>query len=76
MSNWYVVGLRKDTPAEIVEKLNREINAALTDAKMTVRLADLGNTAIPESSANLGSFVAQETEKLAKVVRTANLKPE
>ena len=76
MSNWYAVGLRKDTPADIVDKLNHEINAALTDPKMTARLADLVNVVFSESSANLGRFVAQETEKLAKVVRTANLKPE
>jgi tripartite-type tricarboxylate transporter receptor subunit TctC len=75
VSQWYAVGLRKNTPAEIIDRLNTEINAALTNPKMTARLADLGNTAFPGSPADLGQFVADDTEKWAKVIRTANIKP-
>ena len=76
MSNWYTVGIRKDTPFELVDKLNREANAALVEPRMTARLADIGFEAFPQSSANLGKFVAEETEKLAKVIRAANIKPD
>ena len=66
----------KNTPAEIVEKLNREINAALADPKMKARLADLGGTPLPGSSADFGKFIAAETEKWGKVIRAANIKAE
>jgi tripartite-type tricarboxylate transporter receptor subunit TctC len=75
-SQWYAVGLRRSTPTDIIERLNKEINAALAGPKMTARLADLGNTAFPGSPADLGRFVADDTEKWAKVIRTANIKPE
>jgi tripartite-type tricarboxylate transporter receptor subunit TctC len=75
-SQWYAAGLRKDTPAEIVDKLNREINACFADPKMTARLTDLGNAAFPGSAADFGKFVADETEKWAKVIRAANIKAE
>ena len=74
LSTWYTVGLRKDTPAEMIEKLNREMNAALVD--LAGRLADTGIEPFLESSASLGKFVAAETEKLGKVIRAANIKPE
>jgi tripartite-type tricarboxylate transporter receptor subunit TctC len=76
ISNWYTVGVRKDTPPDLVNTLNREANAALVDPKMTARLADIGFSAFPESSTNLGKFVAEETAKLAKVIRAANIKPD
>ena len=64
------------TPPEVVEKLNREINAALADAGMKARLADLGYIAFASSPAEFAKFMAEETDKWAKVIRTANIKPE
>ena len=75
-SGWQGIGAPKDTPAEIVSKLNTEINAALTDPKMKARLADLGGTVLPGSPADFGKFIAEEAEKWAKVIRAANIKPE
>jgi tripartite-type tricarboxylate transporter receptor subunit TctC len=75
-STWYGVGAPKATPVEIIDKLNREINAALADPKMKVRLADLGGTAIPGSPADFGKLIADETEKWGKVVKFANIKPD
>jgi tripartite-type tricarboxylate transporter receptor subunit TctC len=75
-SQWFAVGLRRSAPTEIAEQLNREINAVLTDAKMKVRLADLGTTAFPGSLADLASFVAEETDKWGKVVKISGAKPE
>jgi tripartite-type tricarboxylate transporter receptor subunit TctC len=66
----------KSTPCGIVEKLNREINAAVTDPGMKARLADLGGAAIAVSPADFGKLVADETEKWAKVIRAANIKAE
>ena len=67
---------RKNTPAEIVDKLNKEMNATLADPKFKARLADLGGTALPGSPADFGKFIADETDKWAKVVKFAGLKPE
>ena len=75
-SFWYGVGAPKATPAEIVEKLNKEINAALSDHKVTARLADLGGTPMPMTPADFGGLIANETEKWGKVIRAANIKPE
>jgi tripartite-type tricarboxylate transporter receptor subunit TctC len=66
--------LPKNTPVEIVEKLNKEINAALADPKMKARFADLGGTVLPGSPADFGKLIADETEKWAKVVKFAGLK--
>src|SRR5215472_2433487 len=74
-TTWYGVGVPRNTPAEIVEQLNKEVNAALADPKMKVRLADLG-VALPGSPADFGKLIADETEKWAKVIRAANIKPE
>ena len=68
-SQWYGIGVPTNTPVEIVEKLNREINAALADPKMNARLADLGGKVLPGSPAEFGKLIADETEKWAKVVR-------
>ena len=73
-AHWYGVGAPKNTPAEIVEKLNKEINAALADPKMKARLADLGGTALPGSPADFGKLIADETEKWAKVVKFSDAK--
>ena len=75
-STWSGVGAPKATPAEIVEKLNKEINAALADHKVKARLADLGGTPMPMMPADFGGLIANETEKWGKVVRTANIKAE
>ena len=75
-SAWYGVGAPKNTPAEIVDKLNKEINAALADPKIKARLADLGGTVLAGSPADFGKLIAEETEKWAKVIRAANIKPE
>ena len=73
-SFWTGVGASKSTPAEIVDKLNKEINAALADPKMKARFAELGATALPGSSADFGKLLADETEKSAKVVKFAGVK--
>jgi tripartite-type tricarboxylate transporter receptor subunit TctC len=75
-STWYGVGAPKATPAEIVEKLNKEINAGLADPKIKARLADLGGDALALSPVDFGKFIADETEKWGKVIRAANIKPE
>jgi len=70
------VGAPRGTPAEIVDKLNREINAALADPKMKLRLADLGAVALVGSPGDFGKLIAEEVEKWAKVVKFAGVKPE
>jgi tripartite-type tricarboxylate transporter receptor subunit TctC len=75
-SIWFGVGAPKATPAEIVDKLNKEINAGLADPKIKARLADLGGTPLVGSPADFGKFIAEETEKWAKVIRAANIKAE
>jgi tripartite-type tricarboxylate transporter receptor subunit TctC len=75
-SSWYGVGAPKNTPAEIIGMLNKEINAALADPKMSARFADLGGTPLVGSSADFGKHIAEETEKWAKVIRAANIKAE
>jgi tripartite-type tricarboxylate transporter receptor subunit TctC len=75
-STWYGVGVPTNTPAEIVDKLNKEINAALADPTMKARLADLGGNVLAISPANFGKLIADETEKWARVIRAADIKPE
>jgi tripartite-type tricarboxylate transporter receptor subunit TctC len=75
-SNWYGLGAPKATPAEIVDKLNKEINACLADPKMKAQLADLGGVALPGSPAEFGKLIADETEKWAKVIKFAGIKPQ
>ena len=75
-SSWSGVGAPKATPAEIVDKLNKEINAGLADPKMKARLADLGGTVLPGPPSDFGKLIAEETEKWAKVVKFAGIKPE
>jgi tripartite-type tricarboxylate transporter receptor subunit TctC len=73
-SGFVGLGAPKNTPAEIIEKLNKEINAALADPKVKARLADLGGTVLPGSPAEFGKLVVDETEKWGKVIRAANIK--
>jgi tripartite-type tricarboxylate transporter receptor subunit TctC len=73
-SNWYGVGVPKKTPTEIVEKLNKEINAALADPKLKARFAELGAEPMMMTPAEFEKFVVAETEKWAKVILAANIK--
>jgi tripartite-type tricarboxylate transporter receptor subunit TctC len=73
-SGWNGVGVPKGTPAEIIDKLNREINTALADPKIKARLADLGAIVFANTPAEFGKFIADETEKWGKVVKFANIK--
>jgi tripartite-type tricarboxylate transporter receptor subunit TctC len=74
--DWKGIGAPKDTPVEIIAKLNEGINAALADPKMKARLSELGGTPLPGSPADFGKFIAAETEKWGKVISAANIKPE
>ena len=73
-SAWYGIGAPQRTPAEIVDRLNKEANAGLADAKLKLRLRDLGGTLIPGTPADFGKLIADETEKWGKVIRAANIK--
>jgi tripartite-type tricarboxylate transporter receptor subunit TctC len=75
-SQWYGFAAPKNTPAEIVDKLNREINAATADPAMKARLAAIGGETMPGSPSDFGKLIAEETEKWGKVVRAGGLKPE
>ena len=75
-SSWQGVGAPKNTPAAIIAKLNRAINAVIADPKMKARLADLGGTVLSSSPADFGKLIADETEKWAKVIRSAGIKPD
>ncbi len=75
-SGWQGIGAPRNTPADIVDRLNREVNVGLADPKMKSRLADLGGTVLAGSPAAFEKFIADETEKWAKVIRAANLKAE
>jgi tripartite-type tricarboxylate transporter receptor subunit TctC len=73
---YYGIGAPKDTPGEIVERLNKEINAGLADPQLNARLVGLGSMVLPGSAADFGKFITKETEKWAKVVKFANIKAE
>jgi tripartite-type tricarboxylate transporter receptor subunit TctC len=73
-SSWHGVGVPKGTPAEIVDKLNNEINTGLADPKLKARMADLGGVPMPMTPAGFGTFIAEETEKWGKVVKFAGVK--
>ena len=75
-SSWHGIGAPKNTPAEIVDMLNREINAALADPGMKTRFSDLAGTELTGTPAAFGKLVADDTEKWAKVIRAANIKAE
>jgi tripartite-type tricarboxylate transporter receptor subunit TctC len=75
-SAWYGVGVPRKTPAEIVEKLNKAINAALANPKLKARLAELGAEPISMTPAEFAKFVVDETEKWGKVVKFAGIKAE
>jgi tripartite-type tricarboxylate transporter receptor subunit TctC len=75
-SAWFSIGAPKNTPSELVDKLNMEINAGLADAKIKQGLADLGGLPMPMTAAEFGKLIADETEKWGKVIRAANIKAE
>jgi len=75
-SGWQGIGAPRNTPTDIVDRLNREVNAGLADPKMKSRLADLGGTVLSGSPSAFEKFIADETEKWAKVIRAANIKVE
>ena len=75
-SAFFGIGAPQSTPAEIVEKLNREINAALPDPKIRARLGEMGGTVLAGTPADFSKLIADETEKWGKVIRAANIKPE
>jgi tripartite-type tricarboxylate transporter receptor subunit TctC len=75
-SGWHGTGAPAHTPPEIIDSLNKAINAALADPKMQARIADLGGTVLPGTAAQFGKLLREETEKWAKVVKFAGLKPE
>jgi tripartite-type tricarboxylate transporter receptor subunit TctC len=75
-TQWYGMSAPKNTPAEIVDKLNKEINAAIADPGMKARFAALGGEPLPGSPTAFGKLIAEDTEKWAKVVKAAGIKPE
>jgi tripartite-type tricarboxylate transporter receptor subunit TctC len=75
-SSWYGIGAPRNTPTEIVDRLNKEINAGLAEPKIKARFADIGGTALPGSPADFAKVIAEDTEKWAKVIRSANIKPD
>jgi tripartite-type tricarboxylate transporter receptor subunit TctC len=75
-SSWYGIGAPKETPAAIIERLNKEINGGLADPKIKARLDDMGGTALIGPPEAFGKLIVDETEKWAKVVRVSGAKPE
>jgi tripartite-type tricarboxylate transporter receptor subunit TctC len=73
---WYGIGVPRNTPVEIVDKLNKEINAAIADPAMKARFAAIGGEPLPGSAAEFGKLISEETEKWGRVVRAAGIKPE
>jgi tripartite-type tricarboxylate transporter receptor subunit TctC len=73
-SQWYGIGAPKNTPTEIIDRLNKEINVLLADPMKKARLADFGGLPMPMTSAEFGKLIADETEKWGKVIRAANIK--
>jgi len=76
VSTWAGIGAPRGTPPDIIERLNREINAGLESAGIKARYADMGATPFAGSPAEFGKFMAEDTEKWAKVIRAANIKVE
>ena len=75
-SQWYGIGVPRNTPVEIVDKLNKEINAAIADPTMKARFAAIGGEPLPGSAAEFGKLISEETEKWGRVVRASGIKPE
>ena len=75
-SAWQGIAAPKNTPAEVIDRLNAEINAGLADPKVKARLADLGGTVLSSSPAEFSQFIAAEIAKWGKVIRETNIKAE
>jgi tripartite-type tricarboxylate transporter receptor subunit TctC len=75
-STWFGVGVPRSTPPDLIYKLNQEINAGLADPKIKARLVELGGTVLAGSPTEFGKLITEDTEKWARVIRTANIKPE
>ena len=75
-SQWIGIGAPKNTPKEIIDRLDHEINSGLADASIKARIIDLGGTVLPGSPAEFGEYIADETAKWGKVIRFADIKPE
>jgi tripartite-type tricarboxylate transporter receptor subunit TctC len=75
-SGWQGVGAPRNTPDEIIERLNQEINAGLADPTLKGRLASLGGVVFTNTPASFGTFISEETEKWGKAIRAANIKLE
>jgi tripartite-type tricarboxylate transporter receptor subunit TctC len=75
-SGWQGIGAPKGTPVEIIDRLSKEINAALADPKFRARLGELGSAPMPMTASQFGKFLADETEKWSRVIRAANIRPE
>jgi tripartite-type tricarboxylate transporter receptor subunit TctC len=75
-SAWFGLGAPRNTPAPIIEKLNKEINVSLADPRLKARLSNLGATVFMGSPTDFAKFIADDTEKWAKVIKFANIKPE
>jgi tripartite-type tricarboxylate transporter receptor subunit TctC len=74
-SAWFGIGAPKGTPTEVIDRLNKQVNASFTDPRTKARLADLG-TVLPGSPTEFGKLITEETEKWGKVIRAANIKPD
>src|SRR5262245_3656046 len=74
-SSWFGIGAPRDTPADLVDRLNKEISAALADSKIKARLADMGGTVLALSAAEFAKLISEETEKWGRVIRSAKIKP-
>jgi tripartite-type tricarboxylate transporter receptor subunit TctC len=75
-SAWQGLGAPKNTPTDIIERLNVEVNAALADPRIKARLTDFGASVLVGSTADFAKLIAEETEKWGQLIRAANLKPE
>ena len=75
-SLWYGIAAPRNTPVEVIDKLNTEVNAALADPKLKAQLAEWGGTVLVGSPADFGKLIAEETEKWGKVIKFAGIKPQ
>jgi tripartite-type tricarboxylate transporter receptor subunit TctC len=76
VSLWFGIGAPKGMPTAVIDRLNKEINAGLSDTKLNAQLADLGEVLLPMTPAEFGNLIGNETETWAKVIREVNIKPE